>query len=276
MPLKMKKKACNIFFLLLTLISGLPILAQSTASQNVRTFKISSPQLETLKKIWVYLPISYKTSEKKYPVLYLQDAQNLFDINTSYSGEWRVDEILDSLKLDLIVIGIEHGNDNRISELTPFPHPEYKGGGAKMYLDFMLNTVKPKVDSLYRTCTSPKKTFIGGSSLGGLFSYYASLKHPEIFGKALIFSPSFWFTEDIFDLTESTDFKRLSENQFYFRAGEKESETMVSLMRKMEELLYAQGISEEQINIESLPEGKHNEALWSSLFAEAAMWLVEK
>lgn len=270
----MNRQFLSICFLVIMLIICLPMTAQTTKTQNVSLFSIKSPQLDTIKQIWVYLPEEYKTSEKKYPVLYLQDAQNLFDDSTSYAGEWKVDEILDSLKLKLIVIGIEHGNEKRIDELTPYAHPEYKGGQADKYLDFILNSLKPRVDSLYRTSITAENTFIGGSSLGGLFSYYATLKHPEIFGKAIIFSPSFWFSEDIFDLTESLDSTSLSKNQFYFRTGEKESETMVPLMFKVKELLSSKLKSETQINIDSIPEGEHNEAFWSQLFPDAALWLM--
>ena len=223
----------------------------------------------------MYLPEGYTSSSKKYPVLYLQDAQNLFDVSTSYVGEWKVDETLDSLKLDLIVIGIEHGNEKRIDELTPYSHPEYKGGKADAYLEFILSSLKPKVDSLYNTSTVAEDTFIGGSSLGGLFSFYATLKNPEIFGKALIFSPSFWYSDDIFDLTESIKQKCLSKNQFYFRAGEKESETMVPLMLKMKELLSTKLDTDAQINIDSIPNGEHNETLWAKSFPAAAVWLLE-
>ncbi len=248
---------------------------QHTDSKNVSTFLIEAPQLDTIKQIWVYLPESYKTSQKEYPVLYLQDAQNLFDAATSYVGEWKVDETLDSLSLDLIVIGIEHSNEKRIDELTPYPHPEHKGGKADDYLEFILQTLKPKVDSLYNTSTTAKNTFIGGSSLGGLFSYYATLKYPDVFGKALVFSPSFWYSEEIFELTKNIEATGLSNNQFYFRAGEKESETMVPLMCEMKELLSTKLNSAEHINIQSIPEGEHNEAMWATLFPDAALWLLK-
>ncbi len=186
-----------------------------------------------------------------------------------------MDETLDSLDLDLIVIGIEHGNEKRIDELTPYPHPEHQGGKANDYLDFILTTLKPKVDSLYNTSKNVENTFIGGSSLGGLFSYYATLKYPDTFGKALVFSPSFWYSEDIFELTKNIDDHELSNNQFYFRAGEKESETMVPLMYKMKESLSSKLNTEEQINIQSIPEGEHNEAMWASLFPDAVLWLLK-
>ena len=124
---------------------------ETTASAQVSTFELEAPQLKTTKKIWVYLPKNYKTSEKKYPVIYMHDAQNLFDKNTSFAGEWNVDETLDSLKTQAIVIGIENGNEKRLDELTPFPNEKYGGGKADDYLDFIVNTLKPYVDKNYRT-----------------------------------------------------------------------------------------------------------------------------
>ncbi|HSM62849.1 MAG TPA: alpha/beta hydrolase-fold protein [Gillisia sp.] len=271
----MKSNKLFLVALLFILFFGNTTYAQHTASKNVSTFIIEAPQLDTIKQIWVYLPESYKTSQKKYPVLYLQDAQNLFDAATSFVGEWKIDETLDSLSLDLIVIGIEHGNDKRIDELTPYPHPEYKGGQADSYLQFITETLKPKVDSTYRTNQSPSQTFIGGSSLGGLFSFYASLKNPEIFGKAVVFSPSFWYSDDIFSFAENIETSHIAMQQLYFRAGEKESETMVPLMCDMQKLMLSKLKDPSQINTESIPEGEHNEKLWAGLFPDAALWLLD-
>lgn len=110
---------------------------ESTASKNVSTFTIEAPQLKTTKKIWIYLPEGYLTSAKKYSVIYMHDAQNLFDAKTSFSGEWNVDEKLDSLKAPVIVVGIEHGNEKRIDELTPYKNEKYGGGNADDYLDLL-------------------------------------------------------------------------------------------------------------------------------------------
>src|SRR5690606_10689249 len=104
----------KISVILLVLLGFInPVFSQSSAGSNVFKFSMASPQLDSLRQIWVYLPGTYNETDKAYPVLYLQDAQNLFDNSTSFSGEWRVDEILDSLKTELIVVGIEHGNDKR-------------------------------------------------------------------------------------------------------------------------------------------------------------------
>ena len=250
--------------------------AQSTASRNVSTFITESPQLDANKTIWVYLPSNYVNSQQSYPVLYLQDAQNLFDRSTSFSGEWRIDETLDSLDLALIVIGIEHGNEKRIDELTPFPHPEHNGGNAENYLKFISETLKSEIDKRFRTKTDVSNTFIGGSSLGGLFSYFALLKDPEIFGKALVFSPSFWFSDKIMNFTDEISGEKLDQIKLYFRAGEKESETMAPLMCDIKQQLLCKGLKSNQINFKTLPDGQHNEAFWASLFPQAALWLLEE
>lgn len=250
--------------------------AQNTASRNVSTFIIESPQLNVNKTIWVYLPSNYVNSQQSYPVLYLQDAQNLFDRSTSFSGEWRIDETLDSLDLELIVIGIEHGHEKRIDELTPFPHPEHHGGNAENYLKFITETLKPDIDKRFRTKTDVSNTFIGGSSLGGLFSYYAVLKHPEAFGKAMVFSPSFWFSEKIAGFTDEIPGEKLNHTKFYFRSGQKESETMVPLMCEIKQKLLSKGLKFNQVNLKTLPNGQHNEAFWGSLFPQAAVWLLEE
>lgn len=250
--------------------------AQSTISPNVSRFSIEAPQLNSLREIWVYLPVSYTTSQKKYPVMYLQDAQNLFDQRTSFSGEWRVDEILDSLSTEIIVVGIEHGGDKRIEELTPYPHPEYKGGKADIYLDFITSILMPEIRERYRILQGPEATFIGGSSLGGLFAYYSVLKHPEIFGKSIVFSPSFWYSEDIFDFTNQIDIENIKNTKIYLRAGDSESENMITHMFRIRQQLIDKGYSPCNIYARSIPEGKHNEKFWSSLLPEAVHWLTQE
>ncbi|OXA76339.1 Predicted hydrolase of the alpha/beta superfamily [Flavobacterium aquidurense] len=245
---------------------------QSTASINVSTFTIEAPQLKTTKKIWIYLPEGYSAStDKKYSVIYMHDAQNLFDTKTSYVGEWSVDEKLDSLKAPVIVVGIEHGNDKRIDELTPFKNEKYGGGNADNYLDFIVKTLKPYIDKNYKTTTKAKNTTIMGSSLGGLVSYYAILKYPEVFGKAGVFSPSFWFSNDIYTLTEQAP---KNKTKIYFLCGDKESDDMVKEMKKMETLLdrnrcYCLHLTKEKI----VKGGEHNEKLWRDGFVGAILWL---
>ena len=118
----------------------------NSASQQVTTFTIDAPQLQSTKKIWVYLPKNYQTSIKNFPVMYMHEGQNLFDTKTASNGEWNVDETLDSINAQIIVIGIECNNKN---ELLPFKNETYGEGNADNYLDFIVNSLKPYIDKTY-------------------------------------------------------------------------------------------------------------------------------
>ena len=253
----------SVFFLL-TYVCG-------WSQGKVTTFTIEAPQLQTSKKIWLYLPHNYNVSEKKYPVIYMHDAQNLFDDKTAFAGEWHVDETLDSLNAEVIIVGIEHGNEKRMDELTPYPNEKYGGGKADAYLDFIVTTLKPHIDANYRTKVGKMNTAIAGSSLGGLVSYYAILKYPKVFGKAAVFSPSFWFNNTIYTLTENT--KNLK-TKLYFMCGDNEGETTVTDMDKMVDL-----VNDKRCTCMHLTKkvviagGKHNEKLWAKEFGKAYLWL---
>jgi predicted alpha/beta superfamily hydrolase len=244
---------------------------EHTYSPNVSTFTIHSPQLNTDRKIWVYLPEGYKDVKHKYPVLYMHDGQNLFDKASSFSGEWRIDEQLDSLHAKTIVIGIEHGGDKRIDELTPYPNEKYGGGHADSYLDFLVTTLKPYVDSHYRTKPDKEHTSIFGSSVGGLVSFYAVLKYPKVFGKAGIFSPSFWFSNDIYDLAIKTEHINA---HLYFMAGDHESAEMVTDLDRMLDIVLTKA-NKKNIHRKIVHNGRHNETLWAKEFGEAYLWLME-
>ena len=150
---------------------------KSTASKNVSIIEkeFIIPELNNIShKIWVYLPPNYDQSSKKYPVIYMHDGQNLFDNATSYIGEWEVDETLNELfnktGKGFIVVGIENGGEERINEYTPWKNEKYGGGKGEIYIDFLVNTLKPYIDVTYRTKPQQKHTGLIGSSLGGLIS----------------------------------------------------------------------------------------------------------
>ena len=259
--------------LLCCLIQSFTFGQESTAGKNVSTFSIASPELKTTKKIWVYLPKGYETSAQKYPVIYMHDAQNLFDSQTSYVGEWNVDETLDSLNAKVIVIGIEHGGEKRIDELTPFKHEKYGGGQANAYLDFIVNTLKPKIDATYRTKTNAKNTAMIGSSLGGLVSFYAAVKYPEVFGKIGCFSPAFWFCRkemnELLNQTEKFDTK------VYFLCGDNEGDAdVITDLEKIEYWVNTKRCECKKKNKKVIVKGgQHNEKLWRESFKKAYLWL---
>ncbi|GAA4079838.1 hypothetical protein GCM10022389_27380 [Flavobacterium cheonanense] len=263
---------------ILTLLFGILFCSsnaqESTASKQVSSFSIEAPQLNTTKKIWVYLPKEYSTNpKKKYPVIYMHDGQNLFDTKTSYVGEWNVDETLDSISAQVIVIGIEHGNEKRMEELTPFKHQKYGGGNADNYLDFIVQTLKPYVDKTYRTKINANNTAIFGSSLGGLVSFYGALKYPKIFGKVGCFSPSFWFNrKEIFELMEQT---KTFKTKIYFLCGDNEGdEDMVRDLNNMEIQVNTKRCECKMLNKKIIvKDGQHNEKLWREGFKKAYLWL---
>lgn len=259
--------------ILLFITAGKTFSQQNTASKQVSTFNIEAPQLNSIKKIWIYLPKNYDLTQKKYPVIYMHDAQNLFDAKTSFVGEWNVDEKLDSLNAQVIVVGIEHGNEKRIEELTPYKNAKYGGGNADNYLEFIVKTLKPAIDTKYRTKINARNTGIMGSSLGGLVSYYAILKYPEVFGKAGIFSPSFWFNRK--EITELTNTIPKLKTKIYFLCGDNEGDAdMVKDLNKIDDLISKKRCKCMKLtNKKIVKGGQHNEKLWRDGFANAYLWL---
>lgn len=152
-----------------------------TASPQVRIMDTAFliPQLSRTRRIWVYLPKGYAGSSKIYPVLYLQDGQNLFNEKTAAFGEWGVDECLDSLQQktgkECIVVGIDHGGDKRLTEYNPYDHPQFGKGEGAAYAGFLAKTLKPYIDTKYRTKKGPENTFVAGSSMGALISLYTAI-----------------------------------------------------------------------------------------------------
>lgn len=247
-----------------------------TASANVHIVKenFDIPQLGRQRRIWIYLPADYESSHKKYAVIYMHDGQNLFDAYTSGYGEWGVDEIMDKLpaKDQCIIVGIDHGGDNRMTEYNPYDSKFGKAEGQQ-YVDFLVKTLKPYIDQHYRTKTDAKYTTIAGSSMGGLISFYAVLKYPEVFGNGGIFSPSFWIAPDIFNYTQ----QHLSlKSRFYFVCGDSEGDDMVEPMQKMVKLVRSKGISEQNAPETIVKGAKHNEKQWNGDFPGFYQWLIWK
>ena len=148
----------------------------------------------------MYLPPDYhKVAKRRYPVLYLQDGQNLFDPATAFQGnDWGLGSLADELILSgklspLIIVGIYNSGENRLAEYTHLRDRAGRGGRASRYGRFLVEDLKPFIDKQYRTLPDPANTGLGGSSLGGLVTIYLGLKYPDLFGKLLVMSPSVWW-----------------------------------------------------------------------------------
>lgn len=249
----------------------------STAADNVYIMDddFEMPQLGRTRRIWLYLPPDYETSGMNYPVLYMHDGQNLFDDSTSFAGEWQVDETLNTLYQQgynvPIVVGIENGGDLRIAEYTPWAHPLYGGGDGDLYMEFIVQTLKPYIDLNYRTLPGREYTGIMGSSLGGLISHYGALKYQDVFSKAGIFSPSFWYSDSVWSFTRGVG--RQDAMRIYLMCGGSEGQGTINDMMDMQDSLLLVGFMEDEISLTVIPGGQHNESLWSEDFGEAYKWL---
>jgi predicted alpha/beta superfamily hydrolase len=248
----------------------------STASPNVylldTAFRI--PQLNRQRTIRIYLPEGYHKNQQRYPVLYMQDGQNLFDVATSGFGEWGVDETLDSLqkakRATCIVVGIDNSS-KRLTEYNPFYFERFGAGEGNAYADFIALTLKPYIDSSFRTLPQKNTTLIAGSSMGGLISFFTLLKYPEVFGKAGIFSPAFWTAADSIQAYNLQQASKTSGKVFFYMGGS-EGETYINDMQEMADQfgLKTSGTAYSVIDAN----GKHNEAAWRKWFPEFIRWAL--
>ena len=254
-----------------------PEVPRSTALPNVHVLSTSFPipGLHRERTVRIYLPPSYGHSQRRYPVLYMHDGQNLFDNATAYAGEWGVDKALNALAksrgLEVIVVGIDNGGGERIHELNPYDNPQYGKGDGEQYLAFIVAVLKPWIDQHYSTLPDRRHTAIMGSSLGGLISSAAVSRYPQVFGSAGIFSPAYWIAPQVFTDTERRPPPH--DERIYFYAGGSESETMIPDLKRMVGLLEKSGIPAANLEVRVNPVGRHNEAAWRAEFPRAVLWM---
>lgn len=233
------------------------------------SFVISEAQMK--RRIWVYLPRDYPVSARSYPVLYMQDGQNLFDVKASFSGEWEIDEFMDSIQEPCIVVGIDNGGETRINEYNPNDHEEHGQGMGKEYLQILVEILKPYIDKNFRTKPGPSYTAIAGSSLGGLITFYAALYHPEVFGHAGIFSPSFWIVPGIGQQVIEKAPGLHKQQRFYFYGGGKEGAEMEENIELVSSLVKKN--LQAAVSVVIAEKGTHSESSWRKMFPDFYAWL---
>ncbi len=206
---------------------------------RLQSFKFENSAFLANKTYSVYLPISYEDSKtKRYPVLFMMDNQNLFvDVN-SYSGHaWNIDEVSDSLVSigqirECIIVGINHANKKRFLEYMPQKPVESLSAVGKKQIDqsdvsvysdnflkFLVNELKPHIDSSFRTLDTRANTFIGGSSMGGLISMYAQSEYPGVFGGAICMSTHWSIAMDDAELKIANNLMNYFYNQLRWIAS---------------------------------------------------------
>ncbi|RYE83736.1 MAG: alpha/beta hydrolase, partial [Myxococcales bacterium] len=147
----------------------------------------------------VLLPPSYGEQDTQhYPVLYVLDGQSLWSHSQDPFGVWHLDRTLAGLyELDaveeMIVVGI-HTVESRLERMSPVPDPHLGGGEGQALLDAIVDGLRPAINDRFRTRTGRESTAVMGSSMGGLFAFFAAWTRPDIFGKAACLSSSFWWS----------------------------------------------------------------------------------
>lgn len=257
----------------------------ATPSVSILDFDFPIPQLNRTRRIWLYLPPDYASTAKRYPVLYMQDGQNVFDAATSFAGEWGVDEALDALHVagdwGVIVVAIANGELDRANEYHPWPHPSFGGGEGDLYLDFLIDTLKPFIDANYRTLANGRNTGIGGSSSAGVISFYAGIREPQAFGRVLGFSPAFFVNPQLYaaalaavPLVPPSLFTFVSDASE--TAGGLPPGVFADAQLEMVATLDAAGFAVPQnVRSQVLPDGAHAEWFWRREFPAAYSWLFD-
>lgn len=241
------------------------------------TFEIWSPQLRNRRSVDVYLPESYGAGRRRYPVVYMQDGQNLQDPAIAFAGNtWHLEDGLLWLAgrgIEPIVVGVHNTGVDRMNEYSPFKDPHNGGGAGARYARFLTETVKARLDASYRTEPGRASTVIAGSSMGGLISLYAFFRHPEVFGFAGVLSPSLWLTEAAtFAFIRQADF---SPGKLYLDVGAREGERHVANAQRLRDLLEEKGyrLGHDLMWVEE-EMGAHHEAAWARRFQDALPFLV--
>jgi predicted alpha/beta superfamily hydrolase len=256
-----------------------------TVAGRLDLHEINSTNLRQRRTIRIWLPPAYeRNQDARYPVLYMQDGQNCFDRATSaFGNEWQIDETLTRLIADtivppIIVVGIDNGSTNRLNELTYDHDPKYGGGQGAVYAKFLLEEVKPYVESTYRVKAGKPFTYIGGSSLGGLISLEIARRHPDVFGGIIAMSPSLWWDGQALDELIEQDASAYTGDRIWLDTGTTEvpsvSESLLvaDAIRRMDRALARHGIEHHVMIEEGAP---HNEISWARRFPLAIRYILD-
>jgi len=244
-----------------------------TLTGNFRMHEgVRSHFLESEHDLIVYLPPGYDEDvEWRYPVLYMQDGQNLFNEATSFSGEWHLDEAAERMiaagkVAPLIIVGIYNAGAYRIDEYTPTRDGARRAGGnADRYGRMLVEELKPFIDSEYRTLPEARSTGIGGSSLGGLVSLYLALKFSGVFWNVAVLSPSVWW-DNRFIVRRVRALHTAPPLRIWLTMGTAEGEGAVAGARRVRDALLAKGwVEGETLHYEEIPGARHTESAWAQI-----------
>jgi predicted alpha/beta superfamily hydrolase len=244
-----------------------------------------SEVLGNRRRLTVLLPPGYDRGSAHYPVLYLNDGQNLFeDHEAAFGVSWRAQATAERLILagrvsPFILVGIAN-TPARLDEYAPYLNARGTGGRGDLYGRFVLDEVKPFVDAAYRTLPDRKHTAVGGSSLGGLISLYLAWRWSEQVGQAVVMSPSLWWDDShiLRDLEGPQPW--LKKGRFWLDVGTREGRgrdhvpPTVQHTRELLDLFDANGlVPGRHYYYWEVAGGEHNEAAWGARFDKVLLFL---
>lgn len=264
------------------------VVRASGATGDLRLHQFRSRIFRNTRFLRVWLPPGYDdagNAGQRYPVLYLNDGQNLFEASTSFTGvEWQVDETADRLIREaavppLIVVGIDNTGKDRIREYMPHRsmHPVTLRVRGRHYPDFLMKEVMPFVERAYRVATGPENTGLGGSSLGALIALYTAIVQPGVIGRLLLESPSLWASHR--QAIKESRSVRIWPERIFLAVGTNEagsaerSRTVVDDVRELAAIIRRAVLSEKRLRLVIKDGAVHNEGVWADRFPEALQFL---
>jgi predicted alpha/beta superfamily hydrolase len=244
---------------------------------DVRYHEVHSKTLGNSRQVWVYLPPNYaQNSDKRYPVVYAMDGQNLFERGTAHGGqEWGMDEaaqraMSQGSMQEAIIVAVSNAKSDRLKEYSPVPDPKHGGGGAEDFARFLKTELKPMIDGAYRTEGTRESTAVLGSSMGGLVSLYMGLAHADTFGLIGALSPSLWWAQQhMLEQWKSNPPVQRPE-KVWMDMGDRESDSdqnsngipdTLDHTRALHGVLASQG--QQGLMYHEIPGGTHSEGAWA-------------
>lgn len=225
------------------------------------------------RRVRIYLP----RNPHRRNLLVLFDGQNVFTDQPSFAGGWHAHLAVERLarwgRPAPVVVGVDHGGEERIRELSPFP-VDGKEGQLDLLLDWLTGTLLPLLGFELSLAAGPAGTLVGGSSMGGLAAFYAHWSRPESFGGALAMSPSFWLAEGaIFSAVAERPVPPLS--RIYLDAGVREDRgRLLPAVDRMAEHLRRRGYGDDRLLVRHDPRGAHSEASWRRRLPAALRFML--
>jgi len=238
----------------------------------------------------VWLPPGYEDAAnagRAYPVLYMLDGQNMFEALPGLPGEWGADEtateLIEAGRIEpLIIVGIPHAGEHRLREYLPFGQIQGQSGDGEAFVAWMRREVMPRVERAFRVESGPQHTGIGGASLGGAIALYASTRHPDVFGNAIVESLPLLADNGVGARAYLDSVSAWPSRVFVGMGGREvgngERDTDRNAMyrdwaKEIDRRLADAGLSERDRRLRIAADANHNELAWAARFPEALEFL---